>query len=162
MNAVASHAELIEQAVTLARELQERATALQTPAERRQQAELDRMLQTPSDKATLAAWYRDKLGLEPDQEPPDSLVYRFGDTRFIVFAADDAGTARHSVASWIVDDLVAAVTELRERGVSFERYDGPALRTADGIAPTPVGKAAWFKDSEGNLLELIQLDMPAP
>lgn len=42
------------------------------------------------------------------------------------------------------------MAELRDRGVDFERYDGPALRTADGIAPTPVGKAAWFKDSEGN------------
>jgi len=53
MNAVASQAELVEQAVTLARALQERATALQTPAERRQQAELDRMLQTAADKITL-------------------------------------------------------------------------------------------------------------
>lgn len=52
-----------------------------------------------ADLPRARTWYRDKLGLEPDQEPPDSLVYRFGDTRFIVFAADDAGTARHSVAS---------------------------------------------------------------
>ena len=47
------NAELIDAAVDLARRLQLRATELQTPAERRQQAELDRMLQTPSDKATL-------------------------------------------------------------------------------------------------------------
>lgn len=59
-----------------------------------------------ADLPRARTWYRDKLGLEPDQEPPDSLVYRFGDTRFIVFAAADARTARHSVASWVVDDLV--------------------------------------------------------
>src|ERR1700761_7458794 len=53
MNPATFHPELIERAIFLARELQERASALQTGAERRQQAELDRMLQTPEDKATL-------------------------------------------------------------------------------------------------------------
>jgi hypothetical protein len=47
---------------------------------------------------------------------------------------------------------------LRERGVEFEEYDQPGLRTVDGIARTPVGKAAWFKDSEGNVLTMTQLD----
>jgi hypothetical protein len=59
--------------------------------------------------------------------------------------------------AWRVDDLEAEVTELRERGVRFENYDGPDLQTVDGIAATPVGRAAWFKDSEGNVLTISQL-----
>jgi hypothetical protein len=46
---------------------------------------------------------------------------------------------------------------LRGRGVVFEDYDQPGLRTVDGIAATPAGKAAWFKDSEGNVLTMTQL-----
>jgi hypothetical protein len=57
----------------------------------------------------------------------------------------------------MVDDLDAEVAALRGRGVTFEEYDGPELTTVAGIARTPAGKGAWFKDSEGNLLTLIQL-----
>jgi hypothetical protein len=57
----------------------------------------------------------------------------------------------------VVDDLEAEAAELRNRGVAFEDYDLPGLRTVDGVATTPAGKAAWFKDSEGNLLGMIQL-----
>ena len=46
---------------------------------------------------------------------------------------------------------------MRSRGVAFEEYDTPELRTVDGIATTPVGRAAWFKDSEGNVLTIAQL-----
>ena len=69
-----------------------------------------------------------------------------------------AGTAQHQLAAWVVEDLEAEVAELRSRGVEFEEYDQPGLRTVDGIARTPVGKAAWFKDSEGNVLTITQLD----
>ncbi|MGH8902405.1 MAG: hypothetical protein ACRDYA_12180 [Egibacteraceae bacterium] len=50
------------------------------------------------------------------------------------------------------------MAELRDRGVEFEEYGLSALRTVDGIATTPVGKAAWFKGSEGNVLTMSQLD----
>lgn len=62
------------------------------------------------------------------------------------------------MAAWVVEDLEAEVAELRGRGVAFEEYDGPGLRTVDGIATTPAGKGAWFKDSEGNVLTITQLD----
>ena len=67
------------------------------------------------------------------------------------------GTAQHQLAAWVVEDLATEVAELRARGVEFEEYDEPGLRTVDGIAVTPVGKAAWFKDSEGNVLTITQL-----
>jgi hypothetical protein len=63
----------------------------------------------------------------------------------------------HQLAAWAVEDLEAEVAVLRSRGVVFEEYDSPALRTLNGIATTPAGKAAWFKDSEGNTLTVTQL-----
>jgi hypothetical protein len=65
---------------------------------------------------------------------------------------------QHQVAAWRVDDVAAEAAELRSRGVAFEQYDTPELRTVDGIATTPAGKAAWFRDSEGNLLTIMQPD----
>jgi hypothetical protein len=67
--------------------------------------------------------------------------------------------------AWEVDDLEETIVELRQRGVIFEEYDGPGLKTVNGIAkvkgnyPSKGGageKAAWFKDSEGNLLAIGQ------
>jgi hypothetical protein len=57
----------------------------------------------------------------------------------------------------VVEDLEVEVAELRGRGVRFEHYDQPGLRPVNGIAATPVGKAAWFRDSEGKALTLTQL-----
>ena len=112
-----------------------------------------------SDLARARAWYADKLGLTSDQEESQALLYRSGEDRlFLLFYSSDAGTAQHQLAAWVVEDLEAEVAELRSRGVEFEEYDQPGLRTVDGIARTPVGKAAWFKDSEGNVLTITQLD----
>ena len=111
-----------------------------------------------SDLARARAWYADKLGLTTDQQEPEALLYRSGaDRQFLLFASPGAGTAQHQLAAWVVEDLAAEVAELRGRGVVFEDYDQPGLRTVDGIATTPVGKAAWFKDSEGNVLTMTQL-----
>ena len=60
-----------------------------------------------------------------------------------------------------MEDLAAEVAELRGRGVVFEEYDQPGLRTVDGIATTPVGRAAWFKDSEGNVLTMTSSARPS-
>jgi hypothetical protein len=56
----------------------------------------------------------------------------------------------------MVDDLVAVVKELRARGLQFEEYDSPTLKTTGGIADVGYAKAAWFKDSEGNLIGIAQ------
>ena len=112
-----------------------------------------------TDLGRAQAWYADKLGLIPDQEFPGALRYRVGENSwFLLFSARVAGTSEHQVAAWVVEDLDAEVAELRGRGVAFEEYDRPGLRTVDGVGTTPAGKAAWFKDSEGNVLTMIQLD----
>jgi len=112
-----------------------------------------------SDLARARAWYADKLGFTAGQEEAAAVLYRRGEDRlFLLFSSPGAGTAQHQLAAWVVEDLDAEVAELRRRGVEFEEYDQPGLRTVDGIAITPVGRAAWFKDSEGNVLTITQLD----
>jgi catechol 2,3-dioxygenase-like lactoylglutathione lyase family enzyme len=111
------------------------------------------------DLARARAWYADRLGLTTDQEEAEALLYRNGEDRlFLLVSSPDAGTAQHQLAAWVVEDLDAEVAELHARGVVFEEYDLPGLRTVNGIARTPVGRAAWFKDSEGNALTITQLD----
>jgi len=103
-----------------------------------------------SDLARARAWYSEKLGFTTDQDDAAALLYRHSlDRLFLLFSSPDAGTARHQVAAWDVDDLETEVTQLRARGVEFEEYDQPGLRTVEGIAITPVGKAAWFKVLDG-------------
>jgi catechol 2,3-dioxygenase-like lactoylglutathione lyase family enzyme len=112
-----------------------------------------------TDLDRARAWYAERLGLEPEQEfPGGALRYVVGEhSAFLLFLTDAAGTSEHQVAAWFVDDLDAVVAELRGRGVTFEEYDQPELETVAGIARTPAGRGAWFRDSEGNLLTLIQL-----
>jgi tRNA-Thr(GGU) m(6)t(6)A37 methyltransferase TsaA len=110
-------------------------------------------------------FYREKLGLEPVDERPGGLLYRGLGGEFALFASAGAASGEHTQMGWEVDDIEAAVRELRERGVVFEEVDVPGLRTRDGIAdvegnyPSKGGvgeRAAWFRDSEGNLLGMGQ------
>lgn len=110
------------------------------------------------------AFYAEKLGLEPVEERPGGLLYRCGGTRFALFTSVGAPSGEHTQMGWEVDDIEAVVDELRRRGVQFEHIDAPGLRTVDGIAEIEgnypskgVGeRAAWFRDSEGNLLGIGQ------
>ncbi|HSO16718.1 MAG TPA: VOC family protein [Arthrobacter sp.] len=111
------------------------------------------------DIARARAFYRDVLGLEPadDSMDEENLIYRCGkETAFLLYKSDYAGTAKNTQMGWGTDDIDAEVADLRGRGVVFEEYDFPGLKTENGIATTPVGKAAWFLDSEGNILNLYQ------
>jgi catechol 2,3-dioxygenase-like lactoylglutathione lyase family enzyme len=103
------------------------------------------------------AFYADKLGLKPSEENPDGLFYELGEgTRFAVFPTSGAPSGSHTQMGIIVKDLSSEVEELRANGVVFEEYDGPGLKTVNGIAEMGGTKGAWFKDSEGNLLGIIQ------
>jgi catechol 2,3-dioxygenase-like lactoylglutathione lyase family enzyme len=102
-------------------------------------------------------FYDEKLGLT-SQALPDELRYECGDgSAFLVFATSISSRGGHTQAGIEVADIEATVAELRSRGVIFEEYDTPELRTVDGIATQPGGdRAAWFKDTEGNMLALVQ------
>jgi len=111
-----------------------------------------------SDLARAKAWYADKLGLAPAMEMDGALSYRSGSSDFTVYETEFAGTAKNTVAVWRVPDIRAEMAELRGRGVVFEDYDFGDWKTEDGIMTDPEGSlAAWFTDSEGNVLGLAQL-----
>ncbi|HXJ64903.1 MAG TPA: VOC family protein [Actinomycetota bacterium] len=110
-----------------------------------------------SDLERARRWYEEKLGLTPAKEWPMGLRYRSGSSFFDLYPTQHAGTAKNTAAGWDVDDLEGVVAELRERGVVFEEYDFPGLRTVNGIAEMDGERAAWFVDSEGNILSISQL-----
>jgi predicted enzyme related to lactoylglutathione lyase len=103
-------------------------------------------------------FYRDKLGLESsDSMEQDSLVYKCGNgTSFLIYQTDNAGSAKNTQMGWETDNLEREMEDLRSRGVAFEDYDMPGLKTENGVATNDWGKAAWFLDSEGNILNLSQ------
>jgi predicted enzyme related to lactoylglutathione lyase len=106
-------------------------------------------------------FYADKLGLTPDQElPGDVLVYRTaGGTEFQVYRTDYAGQAGHTIAQFHVRDIESEVHDLKAKGVTFETYDMPGISWDGEIASMEgMGRAAWFKDSEGNTMCLDQAD----
>ena len=115
------------------------------------------------------AFYADKLGLTPAEARPGGLRYQCGACSFAIFRSAGVASGTHTQMSWEVADLEAVVRELRRRGVAFEDVDVPGLETIDGIAqvdgnyPSRGGageKAAWFRDSEGNLLGIGQPTAP--
>jgi hypothetical protein len=79
---------------------------------------------------------------------------------FLVYQSDFAGTNKATAAGFIVEDFDSAIAKMRAAGVVFEDVDfGPMGSTVDGVIATPDGadKAAWFKDSEGNILSISTL-----
>jgi catechol 2,3-dioxygenase-like lactoylglutathione lyase family enzyme len=116
------------------------------------------------DLARAKAFYAEKLGLEPVEERPGGLRYQCGSGRFSLFESTGAASGTYTQMAWEVDNIETVVSELLRRGVVFEEVDVPGLRTVDGIAEVEgnypsagIGeRAAWFRDSEGNLLGIGQ------
>jgi len=109
------------------------------------------------DLERARAFYRDTLGMEPDEEESGGLIYRTGgDTAFLLYETDNAGSAKNTQMAWEADDLDAEVADLRRRGVVFAEYDFPGLKTENGIATTDGLRTAWFLDSEGNILAVTE------
>ena len=73
------------------------------------------------------------------------------------FRSGGSASGSHTQLALVVRDIDAQVKTLRERGLSFEQYDSPNLKTVDDIADLGYARAAWFKDSEGNLLGIAEL-----
>jgi catechol 2,3-dioxygenase-like lactoylglutathione lyase family enzyme len=109
-------------------------------------------------------WYRDKLGLEASETREGGLLYRMANGEFALFASAGAPSGEHTQMGFEVEDIRAAVAELKERGVVFEEVEMPGLPMVDSVVEIPgnypsKGRGefgAWFRDSEGNLLGLGQ------
>ena len=110
------------------------------------------------------AFYADKLGLHPFEEREGGLRYVGAAGEFALFESAGAASGSHTQMGWEVEDIEATVADLRSRGVIFEEYDVPGLKTVDGIADIDGNypskgtgeRGAWFRDSEGNLLGIGQ------
>jgi catechol 2,3-dioxygenase-like lactoylglutathione lyase family enzyme len=116
------------------------------------------------DLQRARAFYAEKLGLHPVEEREGGLRYVCAGGEFALFESVGAASGDHTQMGWEVDDIDAVVAELRSRGVVFEEYDFPGLATVDGIATIEGNypskgtgeRAAWFRDSEGNMLGIGQ------
>jgi catechol 2,3-dioxygenase-like lactoylglutathione lyase family enzyme len=102
------------------------------------------------------AFYEGKLGFKPKTQTAGGIVYEFGrGTACFLYPTPNAGTSQASQAFWQVEDVEREVAQLKALGVTFERYDMPDM-DANNILTAGGAKAAWFKDTEGNIMALIQ------
>lgn len=102
-------------------------------------------------------FYADRLGLTPVSEDRTGVHFVMGGSRFRLFRSGGVASGAHTQLALVVVDLDGVVDELKARGVEFENYDYPNLKTVDGVADLGYARAAWFKDSEGNLLGIAQV-----
>jgi catechol 2,3-dioxygenase-like lactoylglutathione lyase family enzyme len=108
-----------------------------------------------SDMDRAKRWYEEKLGLKPTQETPAGSMYLLGSgTGFLLYPTEFAGKAPNTLMGFESSDVKADVAALKKKGVKFEEYDMPGLKTVDSIAMFGTLMGAWFKDSEGNILSL--------
>ena len=110
-----------------------------------------------SEIARARKFYEEVVGLRPKAEYAGGVVYECGKGSWVfMYPTPNAGTSQASTAFWAVDDVAAEVAQLRSKGVKFEEYDMPGIKTVDGIATGGGAKTAWFKDTEGNILAVSQ------
>ncbi len=122
------------------------------------QARVMAMLPT-ADVQRAKDWYQEKLGLAPVEETEGANFYQVAEgTRFGLYPTPNTDRGGHTQLAFVVADVVAEVAGLRARGVVFEEYDFPGLKTVDGIAEMTGlrRRAAWFKDCEGNMIGMVQ------
>ena len=112
-----------------------------------------------SDIDRAKAWYREKLGLEPAAEHMGHLRFHLGSsTELVIYNSPaTAGTAKNTQAEIAVSNIESVMESLRANGVQFEDYDFGAVKTENGLLTSEqFGKSAWFKDSEGNTIQLSE------
>jgi catechol 2,3-dioxygenase-like lactoylglutathione lyase family enzyme len=104
-------------------------------------------------------FYEKVLGLTPLKVDADrGVYYRSGGGTMLNLYQREHAPAAQTAATFLVDDLAAAMAGLRRAGVVFEDYDEPDLKTEDGVFSDGSGfKVCWFKDPDGNVLSMEQL-----
>ena len=112
-----------------------------------------------ADLDRLRAWYEGVLGFTPLAIRPNAVLYETTPgSVFAISRGSVLSSSTHTQMAFTVDDIDAEVADLTSRGVVFEEYETP--RTDGGIATIGPGRAAWFKDPDGNLLAVLQFDDP--
>jgi catechol 2,3-dioxygenase-like lactoylglutathione lyase family enzyme len=107
-------------------------------------------------------FYSDTLGLSVRrlEGDTDSALVEVGDSDRLLLYRSGYKRGETTYAAFLSEDVEGSVQDLRSKGVKFEEYDFPGLKTVNGIATTEGGlKTGWFRDSEGNILA-ISNEMP--
>lgn len=109
------------------------------------------------DMAAAKKFYEDTLGLAKMKEDPSGTYYKSGAGGVFVYPSQFAGTNKATYAAWGVgDDLDKIVADLKAKGVTFEQYDNiPGVTRVGDIHTMGDMKAVWFKDPDGNILNLV-------
>jgi len=109
------------------------------------------------DLAVARKFYEETLGLtQVDAEGDEVIVMKSGDTLINVYRSQFAGTNRATTVTWAVGDKIESIVKaLNDKGVAFEHYDMPDTRLEGDIHVGYGMKVAWFKDPDGNILNLI-------
>ena len=108
------------------------------------------------DLGVARRFYERTLGLSPvHEEGGELVVYKSGNSTLNVYRSDYAGTNKATAVTWTVDDVEDEVRDLKSRGVTFEHYDMPGLTRSGDVHVGDDMKVAWFKDPDGNILNLV-------
>ncbi|MBZ9809438.1 VOC family protein [Mesorhizobium sp. BR1-1-9] len=109
------------------------------------------------DLAKAKAFYEGTLGLKQvHDEGGELIVYKSGDTTINVYRSQFAGTNKATAVTWTVgDEIDTVVSGLKSKGVAFEHYEMPGLSLEGDIHVGQGMKVAWFKDPDGNILNLV-------
>jgi catechol 2,3-dioxygenase-like lactoylglutathione lyase family enzyme len=116
-------------------------------------------LMAVSDLGRARHFYEDQLGLVPGDQEQEGVRYfcAEGTSIFVYLQPDNAGMSSATIAGWAVDDLDQTIAELTSRGVHFEQYDQPGIKTDErGVFDSGRFRAAWIKDPDGNTMALTQ------
>ncbi len=110
-----------------------------------------------SDLQRARDFYVDKLGLTPMAEDEETVRFSTpSGSWFQLYRTEYAGTGKHTLAQWDVEDLSATVQKMADAGVGFETYDIPGVTWDGFIASMGDERVAWFTDTEGNVMCLDQ------
>ena len=110
-----------------------------------------------ADLDAARGFYEEVLGFVPRGANPAGIYYDAGaGTYFILTRSSGKASGSHTQMAFRVSDIESEVRDLQRRGVTFEEYETP--KTVDGIATIPIGRTAWFRDPEGNLIGMIQFN----
>ncbi len=110
------------------------------------------------DKERAKNFYEGKIGLHsPIMETDDEVVYECGNNTRILLYQRAATKADNTAFTFLVDDIENEVDQLKNKGIEFEEYDMPNIKTINSIAVSNGYKMAWFKDSEGNIIGITQM-----
>jgi predicted enzyme related to lactoylglutathione lyase len=110
------------------------------------------------DMKRAAQFYTEKVGAVPRESAEGGAFFSVGDSTFSIYPTPNPNRGGHTQMGLRVPDVRAAVADLRSRGVVFEEYDFPGLKTVEGIAETGGVSAAWFKDTEDNIIGVVQFN----